>query len=78
MVFIHQGTGPPTRDELAQGQSKISLTITTYDMPETMKLWLEGCDPVDITASIYIDPQGQEVWMCKWLTWYFGSAPENL
>ncbi len=65
-------------DELADGADKLSLTVTTYPVDGALKLWLEGDDALDQTASIYVDPDGNTVWLCGWLLWYFNHKPTNL
>ena len=62
-------------DVLAQGKSKTSIAIRSRHIPGAKKLWFKGRDPADTTSSIYIDPEGHEVWMCEWLTWQLGLAP---
>ena len=62
-------------DALAEGKSKVSITICSRHIPGAKKLWFMGRDPEDTTSSIYIDPEGHEVWMCEWLTWQLGLAP---
>ena len=65
-------------DAMAQGEDHVSLTVTTYPVDGAMKLWFEGHDPLDMSASIYVDPDGKTVWLCGWLPWYFGTKPEAL
>ena len=62
-------------DVLAQGKSKISITIRSRHIPGAKKLWFKGRDHSDTTSSIYIDPEKHEVWMCEWLTWQLVPAP---
>ena len=69
---------PEQLDELADGNDSLWITATTYPMEGAMKIWLEGHDPMDMTASIYIDPNGKTIWLCGWLLWFFGYKPENL
>ena len=69
---------PKQLDALADGSNSIWLTISTEPIEGAMKIWLEGHDPLDMSASIYIDPNGEEIWLCKWNQWYFGEKKENL
>ena len=66
-------------DELADGSDSIWITASTEPIEDAaMKIWYEGDDAWDQTASIYIDPKGKTIWLCGWLLWYFGYKPEYL
>ena len=65
-------------DEMAEGAQSLWLKASIYKEEGAMKIWYEGDDTWDQTASIYIDPAGQTIWLCGWLPWYFGYKPENL
>ena len=62
-------------DALAQGKSKVSITLCSRPCAGAKKMWFKERDPADKTSSIYIDPDGHEVWICEWLTWQLGPAP---
>ena len=70
---------PKQLDEMAEGAQSLWLKASIYkEEGATLKIWYEGDDTWDQTASIYIDPAGQTIWLCGWLPWYFGYKPENL
>ena len=74
-----EGLAPVAQlEEFAKGADHVSLTVTTYPVEGAMKFWFEGHDPLDLSASIYVDPLGRTCWLCGWLPWYFGHKPEAL
>lgn len=69
---------PDQLDEMAEGATSVWIEATTYKVEGAMKIWYEGDDTWDQTASIYVDPNGKTVWLCGWLLWFFGYKPEAL
>lgn len=64
-------------DELADGETSMSLSISTEPTDGALSIWYEGDDAWDQTASIYVYGT-KTVWLCGWLLWFFGCKPSTL
>ena len=74
-----EGLAPVAQlEELANGKDKVKLTVCTYPVKGALKLTYQEDDPLDLSASIYFDPQLRTVWLCGWLPWYFQGKPAHL
>ena len=58
---------------------RLTLDVSREPRPDAdLLLTFHMDDPDDDTASIYLMPDGQEVWLCGWLLWYFRGKPSQL
>lgn len=61
-------------------QSRIKLTVSTKELPDTTcrSLWLYE-DPLWTGSNYYIDQETrQDIWLCPYLPFLFGNVPQFL
>ena len=77
ITFREQLCFPEVLDALADGQDRITLTVSINPSADAQRVSYVMDDPCWTDASIY-HWSGHDIWLCPWLQWFFGHKPADL